>query len=189
MPLILPPALSHPGYLAGRWYLTAPAQRAAVAIGAVDTLYFYPFYIFAPVAVTALGVRSTAGGAGSSVKTGIWRNDPTVMRPSGAPVIVDDTGIATTGTGELTITTTGNLTTGWYWAGTKFTGTLPTMAVVNTVDGMAGASYFMGMAAQAALTTNVVVFAHAYATAMPNISTAQAYTETSQNACLVAFKS
>lgn len=188
MPLTIGAVVTHPGYLGGnRWYNTHLGQRTATAIGAIDTIYFYPFFLPTTVAFAAIGIRSTSGGAGSSCKAGIWANNPTIMRPSGAPSIVDNTGIATTGTGELPFAANvATLGPGWYWAGSKFTGTLPTIVTIGTADLMLG--WAMGFAAQASLTTGVIIISDTYSNSMPTLATNQAYTESSQNAALLAFK-
>jgi hypothetical protein len=72
------------------------------------------------------------GGAGSAIKVGIRANDTTNgangNKPSGAPLIADNTGVATTANNTtLTLCTGGTLGPGVYWMGVKATGTLPTM--------------------------------------------------------------
>lgn len=95
------------------------------AVPAIDLVYAYPFVVEAPISVATLVMRIVAGGADSAVKMGIWAND--ASRPFGAPLAAS-TGDATTANNT---TITANVTdfalpSGLYWAGSKFTGTLPT---------------------------------------------------------------
>lgn len=140
------PVNSHPGYLPKRFYPTFVGQApgTAAAIPAADVLYLYPFWVPRPVLVVSLHHRIQTGGAGSAIKSGIWANSPVSNKPLGAPLIADNTGQATTSsTATITADTTDKLLgPGWYWAGTKSTGTLPAMWSVPPSNPFC--SYFMG---------------------------------------------
>lgn len=135
MPLWTPP-LYHPGYVAGRYYATVRSRSPAAAITAIDLLYVYPFPIFSTILVKTLAARVTTAGTASAIKMGIYADHPTLHRPTGAPLIADNTGVATTSnntTAEADVTDT-ILGPGWYWAANKHTGTLPSMVGVDAAD-------------------------------------------------------
>lgn len=188
MPLTINSAIIHPGYLGGnRWYSTVLTTRTTIAVTAVDILYLYPFYIPTPVLFSVIGIRITAGGAGSSCKAGIWANNPTIMRPSGAPLISDSTGIATTGTGEMSFAAnTATLGPGWYWGGTKLTGTLPTGITIGPNDLLI--NWAFGVSTQVPFSSGIISMADAYTNAMPTISTGQSWTESTVSALALSFK-
>lgn len=128
-------ALNHPGYRANTFYATAPVDREiGTAVPAADQLYLYPFRLLRRANINALGVRLIAGGAGSAVKLGLW--DSSGGRPSGAPILADNTGGATTAAavGEVSRPVTLTLVeAGLYWIGQLYTGTMPTLlSVLNT---------------------------------------------------------
>lgn len=166
----------HPGFIASRRYPLSPAVVAGTAVAAVNTIYWLPFILPAQLAITKMSIQSTAGGAGSAVKMGIWANSPVSMRPLGAPIVADNTGAATTGTGSIdsaAVSATldvGNL----YWAGMKFTGTLPSVEVITNLRA-SGLAFLFG-----AKTSNVnkaFSFADAYANAMPTLAEGATFTD------------
>lgn len=168
--------MKHPGYLTGRYYSTVPNQiGSAAAPNAVDTLYLYPFAVFAPVAITSLVLRTGTGGAGSSVKTGIWANNPATNKPSGAPLIVDNTGAATTSSNtNVSISASGSLQPGFYWMGAKFTGTLPTVSCIQAANQYM--SYLMGFDTSGLLIANAISMSDTFSNNMPTIATNQSFT-------------
>jgi hypothetical protein len=115
----------HPGYVPGRHYVMYDGNIGATGtVGAVDTIYLYPFYLVENVRLSSLFIRVVTGGSGSSAKAGIWVNKN--GRPTGTPIVVDNTGVSTAAAGHITFNVTPTiLQKGWYWVGTKFTGTLP----------------------------------------------------------------
>lgn len=136
-------SLVSPGYppASGAWFTS---QQTAVAVAAADTLYLYWVPIAADLAVTLLRTRCTAGGAGSAVKFALWRNDPATARPTGVPIIGQNTGLSTATSGtwqDLVVPSTRLGTTAGVWFGSKFTGTLPTMI---TSGSLAGSQAFYG---------------------------------------------
>ena len=77
------------------------APATASAITAIDIIYFYPFVMPRSITFTNGLARVQTGGAGSSMKMGVWANSTISNRPLGAPLYKDDTGVATTAsTGE-----------------------------------------------------------------------------------------
>jgi len=126
-----------PGYIPGKSYVMYDSSTSSSALAAIDTIYFYPFKVVAPLRFVSAAVRCDAGGAGSSVKGGIWANSPISGRPVGAPLAADNTGAATTGTGLITLAMSGLLLPGVYWFGIKTTGTPPTMRSCQAAIGLA----------------------------------------------------
>ena len=190
MRLITPP-LDHPGYVAGRWYFPDFVGIAStVAVGAVDIVYFNLVRVFSPILVKGLVCRTGTGGAGSSVKMGVWANSPVSVRALGAPLIADNTGQATTGNSTNVEADTADtwLGRGWYWTGAKFTGTLPTMLAV---PGTAPNHAMRAGATTNALLTFVtgVTFADAYSNNLPTLSEGASFSQsTTGNHPLVGFK-
>lgn len=171
MPLFDDPAfLLHPGYIAGQYYATYPGSLVQTTPGAVDTVFFYPVIFPHQITFTAARARIQTGGAGSSMKTGIWENYAPTMRPVGAPVAVDNTGIATTSsTTDSAITMSGTLQAGQlYWIGTKFTGTLPGMWCVPNSN--AFIAWLTGLGT-GALNSASYSIASTYSNNMPTLAT------------------
>lgn len=165
----------HPGYIAGRSYCLWPGfPNQAAAVAAVDVIYFHPFRIFKPVTFTAGWARVVTGGAASSAKSGIWDNSTVSMRPLGAPLFKDDTGVATATSATTVVLAlgAGTLGPGFYWAGMKFTGTLPVMYNIGANDQTT--NYLMGTAG--AVTNVGLAFADAYANAMPTLAEGASFT-------------
>lgn len=122
-----------PNYIPSQWYPLAEANNANGAIGAVDTLYFFPFRLLEPLTFTALIMRVAVAGTASAVKAGIWANSALSNRPLGVPLLSDNSGVATT-SGPANVTLpgfVGTLGPGLYWFGSKHTGTLPQMQCVQ----------------------------------------------------------
>jgi hypothetical protein len=126
----------HPGYISGRFYPTVAAAMTAAAVPAVDLVYLYLFRIHSSVTVATLAARVTAAGTGSSMKAAIWANNAVTQRPTSTPVIAFNTGVVTTNANTTVSMDTADtaLTAGWYWAGSKHTGTLPTMAGITSAQ-------------------------------------------------------
>lgn len=164
----------HPGYLAGRTYSTFPVTiTQGTAPAAIDTIYLYPFWIYSTVTLTGGFIRVVTGGAASSVKSAIYANSPVSNRPLGAPLMVDNTGQATTGNNtSVTLPFTGTLTPGLYWFGSKYTGTLPTVYSISTQTGWF--LYYAGAAGTQA-TTDGLAFADTYSNNMPTFAEAASF--------------
>lgn len=102
-PFALDPS-DHPGYVAGKVYLTNPnVIGAAALLPAGDTLYLVPFMADqGSVPWLSLGVRCTvAGSAGALLKFGLWEIDPAAAEPRGLPVAVHNAGVSAEATGNL----------------------------------------------------------------------------------------
>lgn len=175
----------HPGYKAGTGtYSTYPDQVASAAINAVDTIYLYPFVLTSPITFTGGQLRINTGGAASAAKVGIWANGngPT-NRPLGAPLFADNTGVATTsGPFNAVPLISGTLPAGIYWAGTKFTGTPPTVVVLaNTSLYVASMVGLPG----SALVSYGISFADAYANSMPTFAEGATFSNVGVPTCPV----
>lgn len=179
-----PQSPDHPGYLAGLYYPTFRGLRAALAVAAVDVIYLYPFRLYAAVTIKTLVLRVTTGGASSAAKQAIWANSVVSMRPLGAPLIADNTGVATTGsaTNAEANTTDTFLGPGWYWAGSKYQATLPSMLAVQVSNGFCGA--FMGLLS---IQSVGLSFADAYANNMPTFAEGASFTEVTTSVPIIAL--
>lgn len=172
-----------PARVASRFYSTVFGTIASsVAVPAIDTLYLYPFWLPRRCAIVELFVEVAATGAGSSCKAGIWAMYLPTLRPSGAPLIADNTGVTTsTGSGRSLSAINGPITleAGWYWAGSKFTGTLPTM--VGIPAGTQISAWTVGQGGRA-LSWNSVSMAATYSSNLPTIATNQSFTVVNSSA-------
>ena len=121
----------HDGYVSGTSYATAPdgPVLGSQPVTAADVLYGYLWFNPYPVTISALLARCTTAGAGSAMKTAVWRYAN--RRAQGVPILAFNTGVATTATADLTMTVSGVLPAGWLFIASKFTGTLPTMVCVS----------------------------------------------------------
>lgn len=172
MPLYTARAV-HPGYKASRTYHLYPSSTAT-APAAVDIIYFVPFMLPRPIAFVSGTIRVTTGGAGSAVKAGIWANSPVSDYPLGAPLYVDNTGVATTGnnTSPTIAFGAGSLAANTlYWWGMKFTGTLPTIHSFG-----ANSSQFAILRGAVAANQTSASIADAYANDMPTIAEGASFT-------------
>jgi hypothetical protein len=123
----------HPGFRTGRSYCCFEGTHITAAIPAIDTLYVYPFILPRKVSVQNMSFRVTTGGAASSCKVGIWASKNAL--PFGAPIMKDNTGVATaTTSATATFTASGSLTPNTYWVGVKCTGTPPTTTSIPNTD-------------------------------------------------------
>lgn len=160
----------HPGYIASKTYNTFyGAVATGSAVPAVDTIYFYPWPVFAPITIASGYLRVVTGGAGSSAKCGIWANSTVSGRPLGAPLTADNTGVATTSSSanaNLVLSVT--LPVGLYWIGTKFTGTLPTCVSVSNSTPIT--FFYVPFAASGGINNFAISFADAYGNNMPTLA-------------------
>ncbi len=175
MPLFLPPHEPQkiiPSKLFALWSGTAVA---AGAIPAADTLYLYPFFLYTSISVLSAQLRVITGGAGSSIKSGVWAADQTNNLPTGAPEIVDNTGVtSTTSSQTRVLAMAGTLGKGWHWVGIKTTGTPPVCINIPTLSTQCG--YLVG--ADTVFWINALSIASIYSNAMPTLS-ASGFTEVS----------
>lgn len=161
--------ISHPGYLTGSYfYTTWPGQYANTAIAAIDVIYFYMFQLFKPITFTGGRINVSTGGAGSSIKGGIYADSPVSHRPLGAPLFVDNTGVSTASS-STTVTLaigSGTLGSGFYWIGCKATGTLPT--VTSTVGSNLNVPFMSGTKTQ--VYNSSLTYSDTYSNNMPTIA-------------------
>lgn len=149
-------------YIPGEWYSTFEGSGTSTIIAAADKIYLQPFRVRSAMPVDRLGVRVTTGQSGSSVKGAIYATRPSgtgIGRPFGAPLAVDNTGVATaTSNAEAALTLSAVLQPGiTYWSALKFTasGTLPTCNSTLTTsrnnEALIGRGFAAGAAESAAL--------------------------------------
>jgi hypothetical protein len=125
-------SLLSPGLPAGQTAWMAEGAAQSIAIPAVDLVYLYFFRVYSRIVVNLIGARTNTGGAGSAVKSALWRNNPTTGRPSSIPVLGQNAGFDTTATGNDTAAIANvPLEPGVYWGGSKCTGTPPTMLCIS----------------------------------------------------------
>lgn len=160
---------SHQGYVTGRWYPTFRGTLdSATAIASSGRLWMLPFFQPRRITIDRIGFRVHTGGAGASVKFGIWRAAPpgsfladgstpvTVGMPYGSPVVVDNTGksVATSdSSAEAAVSAT--LVAGHYWWGQIYSATaavmrgIPNTTTVTEADvgrtNLAGTTSIMGL--------------------------------------------
>jgi hypothetical protein len=173
-------ARTHPGYLAGKQYSLWNGVVQNAVIPAIDIIYFYPVYIPLTLVFTSGAIRVATGGAGSSVKVGIWRNSTVSGRPVGAPVAADNTGASTTGTGQIAIAISGTLTPGWYWIGTKTTGTPCTPVATNGIMGF-------NMPNGTIVSSALLSFGDTYSNSMPTLAEGATFTALTGGAPILAL--
>jgi hypothetical protein len=133
-------ALSRPGTAAGRFLPLTPngAGPAGSPSAAAGRLTIYPSFVSQPNPVVSLSVETLTGGAGSSVKIGIWPNDPTVGWPVGLPLIAINTPIDTSVAEIDTVAVTPTvLPLGqWVWVLSNWTGTAPSVTRAGSCVGI-----------------------------------------------------
>lgn len=179
-----------PPYLPNRFYATWPGPTSSAAVASADVLYLYPFYLSYPMTVINGIMRIATGGAASAVKAAIWANSVLNNLPVGAPVLADNTGVATTSSGTQAIVAfAGTLPAGFYWMGSKFQATLPTMVMQGNGNLLAVA--MMGLpntnANSGALLANGLSVASSYANAHPTFAEATTFTNLISGAPLVSL--
>ncbi len=115
----------------GRWLVFS---HVGAPIPAADTLYFTWIPEVDDRPITLLRTRTQVGGAGSAVKFAMWRHGFDTGRPTGLPVIGQNTGLSTATSGtwqDLVVANVRMSSPGGWWLGWKFTGTLPQMISGN----------------------------------------------------------
>jgi len=167
----------HPGYRTGRYYSTIHGSGTALqTIGAVDTIYAYPFLVREKVTISGLALRVGTIGTASSWKGAIYAADPATTLPIGAATAADNTGTATTSLGASLSAMAVTLQPGWYWVMQKHTGTLPQCTVVAqanfSIDELIGKDALSGNNATVALSLT-----HSYATAWPTMTGGESWAD------------
>lgn len=179
-------AADHPGYIAGGTYPLCRTQTASAAPAAANLVYLFPWMPEAPVVPASFGLRVTTGGAASSFKLGVWRNNPATMRPTGLPFMSNNTDNATTGTSVDVLATVagvplapGVLT----WVGAVFTGTLPTVCMIGNTT--FETTWLLGLGIGNAVGSNITGLStpHTYATDIATLDmTGAVFTNVTSNA-------
>ncbi len=137
MPLYRPPSNPGPAYVAGTYPLARQHGAAVSAVSAVDLLLLRRFRVRAPVTPASFGVRTSTGGAGSSIKVGIWLDKAASRAPNGLPIMSNNAGEGTTGNNANDVATVTGVRMSPlvdYWFGVVFTGTLPTVVMCSNTD-------------------------------------------------------
>ena len=160
----------HPGYIGTKQYTLWDGATQNAALAAADTIYFYAWYNPRRITFASGALRVATGGAGSSCKVGIWANSTLHGRPVGAPIAADNTGFATTGTGQIAAAIAGALEPGWYWIGVKCTGTPP--SIVSTAGVLGGGAMPNGGNNSA----TQISFADTYSNSMPTLAEGASFT-------------
>jgi hypothetical protein len=126
----------HPGYPADNygWLISPGTTTATGIIPATDIVYLYHFPVFRAIRVYELFIRSQNGVASSALKVGIWANNRATGRPTGTPILSNNTGLATTAAnvGVTAAVTEALLLPGLYWAGSKGTAALPSVTGIGS---------------------------------------------------------
>lgn len=173
MPLYLQPTIIHPGYATGKYYSTLPGQSSTGAPSAADLLQLYPFILPWTVTITGLLASTSAGGAGSAIKLGIWGHS--ANGPVGAPVAVNNTGAATTSAVQINLAASATLQANTvYWAGSVLTGTMPTARTIPSTN--LQFPWLFGSSTNIPFAQNAVSMAHTYANDLPTIAGNQSFT-------------
>lgn len=137
MPLYRPPYYPGPAYVAGTYPLARQHGAAVAAVSAVDLLFLRRFRVRAPVTPASFGVRTSTGGAGSSIKAGIWLDKVASRAPGGLPIMSNNTGEGTAFANQNDLATVTGVPMSPlvdYWFGVVFTGTLPTVVMCANSD-------------------------------------------------------
>lgn len=133
-------AFSRPGAAAGRFLWLTPNGQATNGSpsAAAGRLTIYPVLVTEPDPVVSLFVGTASGGAGSSVKIGIWPNDPAVGWPTGLPLVAINTPIDTTAaeTDVVAITPVTLPVGKWVWVLSNWTGTAPSVFRAGPCTGL-----------------------------------------------------
>lgn len=155
--------------------LTEPGATSASPVSAADLIFFVPFDVEETVPVSSLSLQVTTGGAASAFKIAVYASGPT-GRPTGAPVLVNNTGVATTAAGPALATVTGKLRRrAPYWYAVKFTGTLP--SVVGFTQTTYGGSRRIGRDVLGGTAILARTLAAAYADPMPTLTGSEVLAE------------
>jgi len=162
--------IQHAGYPSGKYtWMCDGTVVGTTNLQTADLIYFYPFTVKRRVACAGLFQICLTGGAGSAVKSAIWRNDPVLARPTGLPIMGQNAGYDTTGTGNKIATFTAvTMDPDVYWCGSKFTGTAPILLNISstyasqhiaTAAPLAGASFMpIGFSTADAYANDIMAF-------------------------------
>jgi hypothetical protein len=113
--------LSHPGYVAGRWYCPFPSATPGTTNPYSATqVRLSPFILSQQVTISDLGVLITTLAAAGNIRLAIYASDPVTKQPTGSPLAVTGD-ISTAAAGGIGGDITGAdvvLPAGLYWFAT-----------------------------------------------------------------------
>lgn len=123
-------AARHPGLILGRPLPVLSITTGTGTLGGANNLLGLPFYPPYRAAPKEIRFRTTTGGAGSAAKAGIWLGAiiGDRVRAAGLPLAAQNTGVATTGAGEITVPISNSPILDpelLYWIFVRGTGTMP----------------------------------------------------------------
>jgi hypothetical protein len=128
----------------GQWFSNGRSARAPFG---ADILYLYWFPLPRALTITLMRMRTLTGGAGSAVKYAIWGTDPVTGRPTGVPLIGQNTGLSTATSGTFQDTVIASVVLNQpngIFVGSKLTGTMPVMLANNWAIGPTGTTWPIG---------------------------------------------
>lgn len=171
-------AMADFGKRPGRYYPSTSTVAAGAVVG-INEIYFVPIDpILTPTMFDRLALWVTTGGAGSSAKFAVYANGTgaNINLPVGAPVLVNNTGVATTTSAAgAEVTVSGSALMGCYWAAVKFTGTAPNVYCNSGASG--GVAARIGNGSLNASPVNARTLADTYANNMPTLTGAESFGE------------
>ena len=179
--------VDHPGYVAGLFYPSYEGTAVLAAVPAVDTDYLYAFAVTRRITLTALAIGVTTAGMGSAFKTAIYANGAS-GRPVGPPLLVNNTGVATTSIAAASCTLSGTLNPGVYWFAQKHTGTTLPASVSKLSTGnqdmvrMGRSAVPTSASVQAALSLS-----DAYANSFPTLTGSESYSSVAGNGVPILY--
>lgn len=162
----------HPGYRTGEYYGTYEgAGGSATITPAIDLIYCYPYFVRENITLTALAIRVATGGTTSAFKAAIYANLRTGLRgrPTGAPLAVNNTGVATTSSTTIVdLAMAATISPGVYWFAQKHSGAVLPICYSMTSNSTIN-STLLGRATIAAGPILALSLADAYANNMPTL--------------------
>lgn len=174
LPMVYRPGLP---YRAGLWYGRRGAHTSGNIVPATNTLYLRRVEVRERVTIAALGFRVVTAGVSSAVKMAAYRAGANGM-PIGAPIVADNTGVATVTAGaHVSTALTGIIDPPYVWLADVHTGpTLPIPIGLGTTDyneeSQLGRS---NMGSNTALVGYSI--AHTYANPLPTFLGSESWTE------------
>ena len=110
------PALIQPPYVSGRWYLPPGVISVIANAASANSARAFPFRLFQPLTLVALGTRVTTVSAGGGLSYAIYSSDALTKLPTGTPLAsVSGLSTATATTVSATLGAPVTLQPGLYW--------------------------------------------------------------------------
>lgn len=185
-------ALTHPGYVVGRWYWVDKGGVEAGSIG-LNALKLSPFVIPYPITVSDLACKIETAAAGGNIQLGIYASDPNTHLASGAPVAVTGN-ISTTSAVMVSADITGAdvaLPAGTYWAGIMAdNATVSVLGAIRTAPllyAMIGSTTLTDLSNSAVRVWGTYALAVTFGT-WPNLTTTPAANAPNAASVTIAFK-